>query len=171
MDEPKAIVFRNSGSQENSENEFNPKLLSMEQKVKLIIEMRAAGRSMDFIANHLKISKSTVHEKVVEMRFEIENRKFVLVEEMINHYESTNSDMLRHYLGIRKKAMDELNNRKFEEMNTKDLINFINFLNQKVDELKSEYKFYTEKMKDFDDFGKEGDFVKLKIDGIESKKK
>jgi hypothetical protein len=166
MNQQNAIVLRDKVT-ENSANEFNPKSLSMVQKEQLIIEMRAAGRSMDFIANELKMSKSTVYDKVIEMRFEIENRKFVMAEEMINHYESTNNDMLKHYLEIRKKAIDELNNRNFEEMNTKDLINFINFLNQKVDGLKSEFKFFTDRNKGPFDWMKESGNIGLLLDGIE----
>jgi len=169
MNEQNAIVLRENVP-ENSDIEFNPKALSMDQKLKMIIEMRAQGRSMDYIANNLKMSKSTVHEKVVDLRYEIENRKFELAEEMIKLYESTNNDMLNSYLKIRKKAIDELNNRSFEDMNTKDLINFFNFLNQKIDAIKTEFKFYSDRILGSSDLMKESGNIGLNLDGIELSK-
>lgn len=127
-------------SKTNNSNTDNN--LSAEKTARLI-ELRAEGVSLDKIAGELNMSKTTVSRHVYSLNIEIKNRKYEIMDTMLEKYRCTKQAQLSTYLENYEVALNELKSRGFTEMKTRELIEYIKFIENKIENEKMKFKYNT----------------------------
>jgi hypothetical protein len=96
------------------------------------IELRAGGMSFTKIASTIGVSKPTLIKWNLEFSKEIENRRFLEAEEILEQYQLMHIARLKTFGEILAKALQELQNRDLEMVSTKDLIALVNSFEGKL---------------------------------------
>ena len=92
------------------------------------IELRAQGLSFNKIAEEIEVSKPTLLKWSSEFNEEIANRRFLASEELLERYQLTKIARMEVFAKTLNLALQEFQARKFDLLNTKDLLTMINFL-------------------------------------------
>lgn len=96
------------------------------------MELRAGGMSFAKIAQEIGVSKPTLIKWNLELGTEIENRRFLEVEELLDQYKLMQFSRIKTFGEILAKALGELQGRDFGLVPFKDLLTLINLLEGKL---------------------------------------
>lgn len=96
------------------------------------IQLRAQGLSYDKIATELDISKPTLIKWNEECRNEIANLRFFEIESLITQYGLVKKAKIDSLAQMLNKAIQELKQRSFEDLSTKELLTIIFQLDEKI---------------------------------------
>lgn len=96
------------------------------------IGLRAGGMSFAKIAQEIGVSKPTLIKWNLEFGIEVENRRFLEVEELFDQYRIMHATRIKILGEILGKALEELQSRDFGLTSLKDLIALINHLEVKL---------------------------------------
>ncbi len=129
---------------------FVEKDMKTQNEKKRFVELRAKGLSYDKISKELGISKPTLIKWNDELKNEIANIRYFEFESIIAEYSLSKRSRLESFSIILSKALEELKERSFDEINVKDLVNIIFQMNQKIQTEVGNLKFHTDEY-DIDD--------------------
>lgn len=104
---------------------------TVEDKEKFI-ELRAGGMSFAKISQEIGVSKPTLIKWNLEFDKEIENRRFLAAEELIEQYRLMQMSRIQIFGEMLNRALEELRNRDFNLVSLKDLLVLINQLESKL---------------------------------------
>lgn len=107
------------------------------------IELRAKNLSFDKISKELNISKPTLIKWDIEFKNKISNLRYFEFETLIENYYLAKLARYESFALILNRALDELKERSFERVSTKDLVNIIFQLEQKIKDEAKGLKFHT----------------------------
>ena len=96
------------------------------------IQLRAQGLSYDKIATELNISKPTLIKWSEECRSEIANLRYFEIESLITQYGLVKKAKIDSLAQLLNKAMQEMKQRSFEDLSTKELLTTIFQLDEKI---------------------------------------
>lgn len=117
----------------------------LETKEKFI-ELRACGLSFNKIAVEIQVSKPTLIKWNSEFSKEIANRRFLAAEELLEHYQLMKETRMKIFAKTLNQALQELQNRKFDLLSTKDLLSLINYLDTYLAKEAKSLNYVTEEM-------------------------
>lgn len=115
---------------------------SLEEKNKFI-QLRSKNLSFDRISKELNISKPTLIKWDIELKNEISNMRYLEFESIIENYRLVKLARQESLALALSKAIDELRDRSFEQVSTKDLVKIIFQLEQKLKKEAQNMKFHT----------------------------
>lgn len=92
------------------------------------IQLRAQGLSFSKISDQIGVSKPVLIKWSNELKKEIANQRFLLVEELLEKYELMKATRIKMFAELLNKVIEELKKRDFESASLKDLINLATFL-------------------------------------------
>lgn len=113
------------------------------EKAARLIELRAEGASLDKIAKELKMSKTTVSRQISKNLKEINNRKYEIIDSLLEKYRFTKNAQLETYLSNYEIALNELRNRNFADMKSKDIIEYLKTIEEKFEKEKKDIQYIT----------------------------
>jgi transposase-like protein len=121
---------------------------TVEDKEKFI-ELRAGGMSFAKIAQTIGVSKPTLIKWHLEFNKEIENRRFLAIEEVIELYKLMQKSRIEIFSEMLSKALNELRGRDFRTLSMKELLILINQLEGKLLRESSAVRYTTDQQVSF----------------------
>jgi hypothetical protein len=126
------------------------------------VELRAGGMSFAKISTTIGVSKPILIKWNLEFSREIENRRFLETEEMLEQHQLMHISRLKTFGEILAKALKELHNRDLNMVSTKDLIALINSLEGKLMRDGASIGYVTDQHTSvLDSIGGRADYVKI----------
>ena len=110
---------------------------------KRFIKLRASGLSYDKISKELEISKPTLIGWGRECNKEIANLQFLEMDALITECKVTRLNRIKKMALTLRKALDELENRTFENSSTKELLTLVQALDEKIKSETSSSCYFT----------------------------
>ena len=110
------------------------------------VELRARGLSFKKIADEIQVSKPTLIKWNSEFNKEITNLRFLACEELLERYQLMKENRMEIFAKILNQALQELQNRKFDVLSTKDLLTLVNCLDTHLTKAAKSVNYITEEM-------------------------
>ena len=121
------------------------------------LELRAGGMSFAKISQAIGVSKPILIKWNLEFGKEIENRRFLAAEELIEQYNLMQMSRIQVFGEMLNRALDELKNRDFSLAPLKDLLTLINQLEGKLVQECRAIQYSTDQRTSFLDIMREDD--------------
>jgi predicted transcriptional regulator len=139
-----------SNSNEDFNDVYDAVLKLKPAQTEKLIRLRAENLSLSNIAKELHIAKDTVVKAVKYYEQEINEEMYNIAEELREKYKVTKQRKLESYMSQLEKMYDELESRDYKEVKTKDLIQMIQHIEEKIKEETKYLNIGTGIMKDND---------------------
>lgn len=107
------------------------------------IELRAHGYSYAAISKKLSVSKPTLIKWNKDLSQEVSNLLYFQVESLLEQYKHLKIHRIETLVNIFKKAQEELAQRDFKDVPTKDLLNLVFSLETALGTELNDIKFHT----------------------------
>ena len=130
------------------------------QNKEKFIQLRAKGLSFDKISKEINTSKPTLLKWNEELEKEIANLTYLEAEILLEQYKLAKIHKIEAFSLVLQKAVEELKNRKFSEVATKDLLPIISSLESKLKIELNPIEYQTDQRQDF--FAEDDIFPKIK---------
>lgn len=96
------------------------------------IRLRALGVSYDKITHTINVSKPTLLKWAQECTDQISNALYFNVDSLLDQYRVIKTSRIEAFAGCLKKALEELSNRDFSSLPTKELFSIAMLLESKL---------------------------------------
>ena len=107
------------------------------------VELRAEGRSFDSIAKELGVSKTTLLKWNAELLDQINNAKFFYYQSLAEQFKVIKQERINNLMRKYQKVNDALDQKDFNELPVKELLNIQENLENKLRDELSDLKLRT----------------------------